>query len=128
MKILNKAAAAVAVVIGGMAVIAGTKVLTGVSVPDYEYFDALVIYNVVMGVVSLFAGYLIWKNKDGALPLGMLITGLHILVLALLLTVFNDVISSHSISAMLIRSVVWIAIIFTVRLTESQKNNDEILI
>ncbi len=121
MKIINKVAAVVAIVIGGMAIVAGTKVLMGFSVPDYEFFNSLVIYNVVMGLISLFTGYLIWKNFEWALPLSALITGFHIIVLALLLTAFSDIISSHSINAMLFRSVIWSVILFVMWMGESKR-------
>ena len=128
MKIINKVAAVVAIVIGGMAIVAGTKVLMGFSVPDYEFFNSLVIYNVVMGLISLFTGYLIWKNFEWALPLSALITGFHIIVLALLLTAFSDIISSHSINAMLFRSVIWSVILFVMWMGESKRKRSEALI
>jgi uncharacterized membrane protein YvlD (DUF360 family) len=127
MKIINKVAAVFAIVIGGMAIVAGTKVLTGFAVPDYEFFNSLIIYNVVMGLISLFTGYLIWKNFEWALPLSALITGLHIIVLALLLTAFNDIISSHSINAMLFRSVIWFVILFVMWMSESNRKKAEVL-
>ena len=128
MKIINKVTAVVAIVIGGMAIVAGTRVLTGLAVPEYEYFNTLVIYNVVMGLISLFAGYLIWKNFEWALPLSALITGFHIIVLALLLTVFKDIIPSHSINAMLFRSAIWFVILFVLWMSESKRKKSEALI
>ncbi|RKY94349.1 MAG: hypothetical protein DRQ13_08365 [Ignavibacteriae bacterium] len=128
MKIINRVAAVVAILIGGMAIVAGTKILTGFSIPEYEFFNSLVIYNVVMGLISLFAGYLIWKNFEWALPLSALITGLHIIVLALLLTAFSDIISSHSINAMLFRSGIWLVILFIMWISESKRKRSEALI
>ena len=127
MQIINKTAAVIAIVVGGMAIVVGTRVLTGFSLPDYEFFNSLIIYNVVMGLISLYAGYLIWKNFEWALPLTLLITGFHLLVLALLLTVFHDVISSHSINAMLFRSVIWFVILFSIWISESKRKKAEVL-
>ncbi len=127
MKIINKVAAVFAIVIGGMAIVAGTKVLTGFSLPEYEFFNSLIIYNVVMGLISLFTGYLIWKNFEWALPLSALITGFHIVVLTLLLTAFNDIISSHSINAMIFRSLIWFVILFVMWMSESKRKKAEVL-
>ena len=108
MKILIKIIAVLAAIIGIMAVITGSRVLLGLFDPGYQYFTVLVSYNVIMGFVSIVAGILIWKGSAKYKPLTYFITSAHITVFLLLIIVFSDVISDHSISAMTFRSVAWI--------------------
>ncbi len=112
MKIVIKIVAVLATIIGIMAVVTGSRVLLGGFDPDYQYFNSLVSYNVIMGVISVIAGILIWQRNSKAIFISFFITVAHITVFLLLKTVFSDVISDHSVNAMTFRSVVWM--IFTV--------------
>ncbi len=107
MKIIIRIIAVLASIIGIMAAINGSRVLLGMFDPGYEYFTTLIIYNVIMGLVSLLAGVLIWKRNSKALLIASFITGAHIIVFLLLKTVFSDVISDHSVNAMTFRSIAW---------------------
>ncbi len=65
---LQKIAAALAFIIGAMAVFAGGQVLLG-KVMDYYVIDWLPIYNFIAGLVSsLITAILIWKGSKFALP------------------------------------------------------------
>ena len=108
MKIIIRIIAVLASIIGIMAAITGSRVLLGNFDPGYQYFTTLIVYNVIMGLVSLLAGVLIWQRNSKALLIASLITGTHIIVFLLLKTVFSDVISDHSVNAMTFRSVGWI--------------------
>ncbi len=100
--------AVVAAIIGGMAVVAGSRVLTGASVPDYHVIPWLVKYNVMMGVISIVTAGLLWiKNFWGKIG-AVFITSGHILVLLLLLTLFSNEVAQHSVNAMTFRATVWI--------------------
>jgi len=112
-KYATKIAASVALVLGLMTIISGTRVLTGQSVPAYTVLPWLVYYNVFMGVVSFIVGLLIWKEHGFAYRLSSLVASAHILVLTLLLIIFNTVVAPNSIKAMIFRSVIW-SIIFIV--------------
>jgi len=120
-KILLNMAAVVAVVLGTMAVITGTRVLTGSFVPGYTVLPLLVIYNVSMGAVSILAGILIWKRHRLANLLSGLITVAHIIVLLSLLTLFADIVARQSIMAMLFRSVIWVSIFSVVKKNGGEK-------
>ena len=113
--IFIKVAAGVAFLIGLMAAITGTRVLTGSFDPGYSVLTWLVIYNVSMGIVSILAGVLIWKEKANAQVLSGIITIGHISVLISLLTIFSSVAATSSIKAMIFRSVIWIVIFLVVR-------------
>ncbi len=112
MKIVTKIIAVLASIIGTMAAITGSRVLLGMFNPGYEYFTTLIGYNIIMGLISLFAGVLIWKRNSKALLVASFITVAHIIVFLLLKTIFSDIISDHSVNAMTFRSVAWM--IFTV--------------
>jgi len=112
MKIVTKIIAVLASIIGTMAAITGSRILLGMFNPGYEYFTTLIGYNIIMGLISLFAGVLIWKRNSKALLVASFITVAHIIVFLLLKTIFSDIISDHSVNAMTFRSVAWM--IFTV--------------
>lgn len=117
--IFNKIASVIAVIIGILPVITGTKVLIGAYVPDYTVLIWLVIYNVSIGALSVITGILIWINNKLSKPLTVLITVAHISILTLLLTVFSDIVSTSSIKAMLVRSVTWVILFIII-----SKNTD----
>ena len=113
--IIEKIAAVIAFFIGLIAVIAGTRVLLGFSVPGYTVLPMLVSYNVFAGLVSIIAGILIWKRHRLAVLLSGIIAGGHIGVLISLLTIFNTIVAQASIKTMIIRSVVWIILFLIVK-------------
>ncbi|RUA07302.1 MAG: hypothetical protein DSY82_08425 [Flavobacteriia bacterium] len=109
MNILKKIAAALAALIGLMSIFAGSKVLLGIDTKDYNILTWLVVYNVVMGIVSLFAAYMMWKNNYRANNIITFILTLHFLIF-LYLRFFSDTAAHESQMAMLFRSVVWVVI------------------
>jgi len=109
MNILKKIAAFLAALIGLMSIFAGSKVLLGIDTKDYNILTWLVVYNVVMGIVSLFAAYMMWKNNYRANNIITFILTLHFLIF-LYLRFFSDTAAHESQMAMLFRSVVWVVI------------------
>lgn len=123
--IFNKFAAALAFIIGGMAVFAGGKVLLGI-LPDYNVINWLPVYNYTMGILTVFAtAILIWVNHRLALPAAIGTFSLHALVMILLQTAFRDVVAPDSIQAMTLRLIAWSVIlglmIFQARRSEAGK-------
>jgi hypothetical protein len=114
MRTIIRIVAIFAIAIGIMAVISGLRVIGGFFNPGYQYYLTLVSYNVIMGAVSVIAGIYIWQRNKNALLYSKIITAAHIIVLLLLLTIFNDIISDHSIGAMAFRSIAWIIITLVV--------------
>jgi len=108
MKIVIKIIAVLASIIGIMAVITGTSVLLGLFDPGYQYFTALIGYNIIMGTVSVITGFFIWQRNSKAFYFVYFIAGAHIIVLLLIITLFSNVISEQSIDAMTFRSIAWI--------------------
>lgn len=113
-----KTAAILAFLIGLLSVLSGTLVIAGIKSPGYFTLSWLIYYNVAAGLVSIFVSYFIWNNKNPVLLFTALICGAHILVLLLLNTIFFDVVAQESISAMIMRSFIWIVILFIVKKAE----------
>jgi len=110
--IYKKIAAGVAVVFSLLTTIEGTQVLLGITQPEYVVLTPLLIYNVLMGIVGLFAGVVLWRNLGWALKLTTLVVAAHIIVLLTVGVIYlsGGAVASHSVNAMVIRSVIWAAI------------------
>lgn len=109
MKILIKFAAILALFIGFMSVFAGSKVLLGMDMKNYNVLPWLVGYNVVLGIFSIFTGYLIWTSKATAKTFAFFILNLHFLIFLYLKYISNTV-APESIKAMLFRIGIWVFI------------------
>ena len=103
-------AAALALFIGVMSVIAGSRVLLSINVPDYNVLQWLVIYNVAAGAVSIAVAILIWQKSKLSIASSILVLAAHALVLILLITVFSEVAATDSMKAMIFRTTIWTAI------------------
>jgi uncharacterized membrane protein (DUF2068 family) len=102
-------AAILALFIGGMSVVAGSKVLLGIDVKNYAVLNWLVIYNVIFGAISIVAAYLIWKNKSLAKKAIVLVLAANIFV-SLYLYFFSENVASESLKAMSFRISIWVLI------------------
>lgn len=122
--ILNKIAAILTFIIGGMAVFAGIKVLLG-NDPGYYVINWLPIYNYTAGILSVFiSAILIWTNHklSAWVAFGTLI--IHSLVMIILQTAYRNVVAPDSIMAMTIRISVWVIILGLIWV-QTRKNNAE---
>jgi hypothetical protein len=107
----NKIAAALSMIIGILAVVAGGRVLMG-TLPDYYVINWLPIYNFIIGLVTvLVTAPLIWKNSKYALPAAIATFSAHLLVMFILLSGYRSVIATDSIMAMTLRLVTWLIIL-----------------
>ena len=121
--IFLKITASAAMLIGIIAAVTGTRALMGLFDPGYSTFTLLILYNILMGFVSVLAGSLIWRRHKLAIKISGLITVAHFTVLLSLLSIFNDIIAPQSVNAMTFRSVFWIAIFVVVyTINRSQKS------
>ncbi len=110
-RLLPKVAAVLALIIGGMAVVAGGRVLLG-SDPGYYVIDWLPIYNFIAGALTvLIAAPLIWRGSRYALPIALAVFGAHAVVMILLQTAYRDVVARDSVVAMTVRLTVWALIL-----------------
>ncbi len=111
-KIRTAISAGLALIISIMSLIAGIRVLGDVFQPDYLIFRPLVVYNVLMGAVGLFAVYGIWTVRHWAAQLALFITKAHgfVLLVILLLWILNGFVALQSLGAMILRVTIWAAI------------------
>lgn len=108
---LNRVAAVLAWIIGGMGVLAGGQTLLG-RLPGWNVISWLPVYNFVVGVLTvLIVAPLIWRNHRYALPAGLAVFGANLAVVLTLQVAFQDTVARESIAAMLLRLAVWAAII-----------------
>jgi hypothetical protein len=108
---LNKIAAILAFIIGGMAIFAGGNVMLG-NDPGYFVINWLVLYNYTMGILTVFiTAVLIWMNNRLALPAAILTFSLHAVVMLTLQAVYWGTVASASIAAMTLRLIFWAVIL-----------------
>lgn len=110
--IYKKIAAGVAVVFSLLTIVEGTQVLLGITQPEYVVLTPLLIYNVLMGFIGLFAGVVLWINYGWSLRLTTMVVAAHLMVLLIVGVIYlsGGAVASHSVNAMVIRSVIWAAI------------------
>ena len=110
--IYKKIGASVAVVFSLLTIVEGTQVLLGITQPEYVVHTPLLIYNVLMGFVGLFAGVVLWINYGWSLRLTTMVVAAHLIVLLIVGVIYlsDGAVASHSVNAMVIRSVIWAAI------------------
>ncbi|MBP7776184.1 MAG: hypothetical protein KA371_03570 [Acidobacteria bacterium] len=104
-----RAAAVVGAVFGGLGIVAGTRVLTGLDTPDYTVLPWLVVYNVVAGVVGVGVGLGVWQRRGWAATAALALAGGHaavLMALAARLAVGGEV-ANDSLMAMTLRVIVW---------------------
>lgn len=122
LKIAHKTASILALFIGAMSVFAGSKALLGIDVKDYTVLNWLVMYNVLFGILSIAASYLIWKSNLQAKKAILLILSAHTTI-ALYLNLFNETVATQSIKAMSFRVSIWILIfLLTIKINSNHKN------
>ena len=122
--IFRKIAAALAFIIGAMAIFAGSQVMLG-KIMDYYVIDWLPIYNFVLGLMAAFiTAILIWKGSKFALPAAIGTFASHGIVMLILQTAYRDVVASDSIKAMTVRLVVWL-IILTLMIIQDRKDKQQ---
>jgi hypothetical protein len=110
--IYKKIAASVAVIFSLLTIVEGTQVLLGITKPEYVVLSPLLIYNVLMGFVGILAGVALWINYGWSLRLTTIVVAAHIIVLltAGVIYLSGGAVASQSVNAMVVRSVIWVAI------------------
>ena len=108
-RLVQVAAAIIAVLFGIATLIAGGRVLLG-SDPGYEVFRPLLVYNTAMGVAYLMAGDALWRRASAGRNAAGAIFLLNLLVLAGILVVYatGSGVAVDSLRAMTLRTVVWL--------------------
>lgn len=112
----RRAAGAAGLLVGVLAVLAGSRVLLGLSIPGYTVLRPLVVYNVLAGAVSIVAGLGLWTGRSWAPRLAAAIAAAHLIVLILLagIAARGESVATESFGAMTFRSAVWLGIAWLV--------------
>ncbi len=121
--IYRKIAAVIAFAIGAMSIVAGGQVVLG-KIMDYYVIDWLPIYNLIVGLISVFTAILIWKGGKFAMPTAIGIFVSHSAVIVVLQIVYRDVVAPDSIKATTVRIVLWV-IILTLMVIQSRKDKQQ---
>ncbi len=119
---LNKIAAILAFIIGGMAVFAGGQVVLLGKVMDYYVIDWLPVYNLTLGLLTVFiSATLLWRDAAIAPKVALATLLSHSAVMVILQTVHRDVVAPDSTRAMAIRIATW-GIITALMIAHKRKN------
>jgi hypothetical protein len=107
-----RVAAAVGLVFSALSVVAGTRVLTGLDVPDYPVLSWLVQYNVAAGAIGVLVALGIWRGRSSAGVAAWAVAAAHGGVFLALLVIrrTGDVVANDSLVAMALRTIVWLAV------------------
>lgn len=113
--IFRKASAVLGILFSILTLVEGSQILLGITQPDYIVFIPLLLYNIIMGVVGIVVGISIWVNyrKCFGSTTTVAITHLMVWMIISALYFFTNAVALHSVSAMAIRSFVWLVIVFT---------------
>ena len=113
--------------IGILSIISGSMVLLGLRSVDYRVLDWLVVYNVVLGIISIMVAYQIGKQHRKWKLMIISILLLHLLVLGYLYF-FNESVAVESIKAMAFRVGIWGAILLLtlIKIPKTTHNNIKI--
>ncbi|MFA9402489.1 MAG: hypothetical protein ACERKY_05430 [Anaerolineales bacterium] len=122
--IYRKIAAVIAFAIGAMSIFAGGQVVLG-KVMDYYVIDWLPIYNLIVGIITVFiTAILIWRGSKFAMPAAIATFISHSAVMLVLQIAYKDVVAPDSIKATTVRIVLW-AIILTLIIVQSRKDKQQ---
>ncbi|HOJ06414.1 MAG: hypothetical protein HND40_11480 [Ignavibacteriota bacterium] len=115
-KTANIITAIAAIIFSALSIVEGSRVLLGISVPEYVVFTPLLIYNIIMGITGVYAGVQIFRQHISSLRNSAVISLFHISILITisLLYFFDSVVSIHSVYAMIFRTVLWLIITITI--------------
>ncbi len=108
--VLTRIASAIAVLVGGMSIVAGGMVMRGWQ-PGWSVINWLPIYNFIVGLLTLIPAYLLWVNYRYALPFSIAVFSVHTIVLILLIIVFRNTAAFQSVGAMSFRVAAWVVIL-----------------
>lgn len=103
-----KRATILAFIIGALAIFAGARVAILNKGMPYYVLQGLPIYNLILGVFSIFpAAFLIWKKSRFSILASVAILTSHGIVLLILIFVYLGTVSIVSLGAMIFRVIIW---------------------
>ena len=104
----DKIAAALAFVIGAMAIFAGGQVIFLGKEMNYHVINWLPYYNFAVGLITTFVtSILLWQSSWYARLVAITTFAAHAIVMSVLLVSYKNIVAPESIKAMTVRLVVW---------------------
>lgn len=103
----------IAILFGMVTIFVGTQVFLGVD-PGYSVFKPLLMYNLVMGFVYIFAGISVWRNLTRGRIMASFIFVLNAIILAIVIYLYSssESIAVESVKAMTFRTLIWLCLWF----------------
>lgn len=105
----QRAAALVGGAFGMAGMVAGTRVLSGLDVPDYQVLRWLVVYNLVTSGVAVVVAVALWRGRRWATngARGLAVAHACVFVGLVGLRVSGRNVADDSLAAMSLRTLVW---------------------
>ncbi len=112
-----RVAAAVGALFSALAVLAGSRVLMGLDVPDYVVLPWLVWYNVGAGLFGFAVAVAVWLGRSWATTAATAVAAANGTVLTVLVVwrAAGGAVANDSLVAMTLRTLVWSAIALVAR-------------
>ena len=100
-----------------IAVVAGTRVLAGIDVPDYVVHRWLVWYNVVAGAIGVAIGVGLWLVRPSAIAAAWALAAAHggVLIAIAGWRAAGGAVANASLVTMTLRTLVWSAVALVAR-------------
>jgi hypothetical protein len=107
-----RAAAAAGLIFSALAIVAGTRVLTGRDVPDYPVLPWLVQYNVAAGAIGAVVALSVWRGRPWARLAAGAVAAVHggVLLILVATRLTGGVVANDSLVAMTLRTTVWLGV------------------
>lgn len=117
---IQKIASVAAVVFGIITLVTSSRILYLGTDPGYYVFLPLLIFNHIMGIAYIIAGYLIWKNKQKGKIAALTIFLINLLALLVIGIVYlvNTGVATDSLGAMSFRTAIWLLIFLSLKMTK----------
>src|SRR6056297_3026521 len=122
---IQKTASVIAMIFGVLTLVASSRILYLGSDPGYVVFMPLLIFNHIMGVCYLIAGYLIWRNtqKSEMAALAVFLLNLIMLITIFIVYFMDSGVAINSFGAMTFRTIVWLLIFISLKISGSKLSN-----
>ncbi len=114
----EKSGALTAILFGAVTIIAGGRVLFGLSNPGYNILQPLLIFNFIMGFIYVGTGLLIWKKHSKAIQMALFVLVLNLVALFTIGTLYlsGGNVAIQSVIAMTLRAGIWLLIYLGIRI------------
>jgi hypothetical protein len=118
-KIVTRTLSIIAGLFGLVTIFSGFRVLFELTDPGYVVFLPILIFNTLMGIIYLLAGWFIWTELERGFMLTKLIAFINLgvlIVIGILFSLADQLVAIDSIYAMSFRTFVWFGIYFIIKL------------